>query len=653
MTSDSHTSLVPLFTSLLIFVLLPGASVAKTPPPPPPLEVRSHLFSNGLSLYHVKLEEATNVMLSVTVWVGSVNEDRRVNGGVSHLLEHILFHQPDIPAREFKAQIESRGGSFNGMTSEDYTEYYVTIPLRHLELGQNWLHKVLFHDRLVTDRLEQEKEIVNRENGWSPPTWWERLWSFIDSEYLELPGFWEDKFGLPQYDQHPEGTYKTASTLTAAQLERHYRSYYYPENMVVLYAGPHGLDEVVASLNPTFGRVPPTGRKGKVSPLLETISPQPYFSHGIPGIFSDPEYDITLGYQFTGVEFSQRPELILYRSVMRQLLMERFRYGEGKTYSVSGSFRSYRGVGHLEFQLEASPETYWTQLEKVKTIVWGDPEESLSRQDYERYKMTFVEQGTSSRELWDVHERIWDVIHWHPLHRPSPEKADLYEAVRALSYEEFLERIRPWQGRTAPSLELSMPVVLFPYAHTILFAVALGIGAHLTRSLLRRPFPRENIHLSTHIPYGIAGWIHLGFIYAVVAALYTHVSWAISYGTLFFDHVSTLAMIEPYLNETTSGFLFGLWVVTAGALMPRKVLVTDGALVLRMRSPLFFRIPVSDIQSVEPVSGWTAWGEILRLAALPVYPWFLRGLIIRRKSGPSLVLHTTDDREFMRCVRLG
>ncbi len=60
MTSDSHTSLVPLLTSLLILVLLPGAAVAKTPPP---LEVRSHLFSNGLSLYHVKLEEATDVIL--------------------------------------------------------------------------------------------------------------------------------------------------------------------------------------------------------------------------------------------------------------------------------------------------------------------------------------------------------------------------------------------------------------------------------------------------------------------------------------------------------------------------------------------------------------------------------------------------------------
>ena len=72
-----------------------------------------------------------------------------------------------------------------------------------------------------------------------------------------------------------------------------------------------------------------------------------------------------------------------------------------------------------------------------------------------------------------------------------------------------------------------------------------------------------------------------------------------------------------------------------------------------MDSPLVFRIPIVDIQSVELVNGWTAWGEILRFAALPVYPWFSRGLIIRRKSGRSLVFHTDDDSELMKCLRLG
>jgi hypothetical protein len=62
-----------------------------------------------------------------------------------------------------------------------------------------------------------------------------------------------------------------------------------------------------------------------------------------------------------------------------------------------------------------------------------------------------------------------------------------------------------------------------------------------------------------------------------------------------------------------------------------------------MRSPLFFRISLTDIEGVEPVRTWKAWGKILRLRALPLYPWFWRGLLIHRKSGRPLVLHTTDD----------
>jgi hypothetical protein len=85
--------------------------------------------------------------------------------------------------------------------------------------------------------------------------------------------------------------------------------------------------------------------------------------------------------------------------------------------------------------------------------------------------------------------------------------------------------------------------------------------------------------------------------------------------------------------------------------MPRKVLVTDGALVVKMRSPLFIRIPLRDIQSVQPVSGWSALREIVRLRALPAYPWFLRGLLIRRRSGLALALHTRDDREILELLQ--
>jgi len=625
--------------SLLVLLPLPATGVAKSPSP---IEVRLHEFSNGLALYHVRVEEATKFRLSATVWVGSVDEDRKTNAGVSHLLEHILFHQPDMTEVEFKAQVESKGGWSNGVTSSDYTYYYVMLPPQHLGLGQDWLHRVLFHDRLVTDRLEEEKEIVNRENGLSAPTWLDRIWTVVHPQYLKLPGFWERNFGLQKYDQPPGGTYTVARKLTVSQLEAHYRTYYYPENMVLLYVGPHTLEEVVSSVASTFGNVRPGGRNANLHPNLENRSLRPYYSHELPNFFYS-EYRIRIGHVFTDIRPSNLPGLSFYEFVLRELLEERFRYGGAKTYSVSASREWNRGAGFLKFDLEASPETYWQQTTEVKEIVWGNVDRHLNRNDYERYKTTFSEQLASMRDVNRVHHWVWKALHTHPSHRPSTDEATIAGPWQSFSYEEFLGWVRAWRGQTAPLLELSMPVIPFPHAHDLLFILAIGIGVQIGRSLLRRHFPGETVKLITRVPYGIPGWIQLGLCYLVVVYVYFHLSRAISYRTLFFNRIDSLAMMDPYLGQALDGLLIGLALVAAGLIMPRKVLATDGALVLKMRSPLFFRIPLIDVVGVERVNVWIAWKKILSLKALPVYPWFWRGLLIHRKSGRPLVLHTMDD----------
>lgn len=636
-------AIAPLLSLLLLFLLpVPGGTGTLSAPP-----VRYHCFANGLGLYHVKVDEATSFKLSVTVWVGSVDEDPDKNGGVSHLLEHILFHQPDMTETESKAQIESRGGTPYGGTARGYTRYYVTLPAQHLDLGQEWLHKVLFHDRLVTDRLAEEKEIVNRENGWSPPTWWKRLRNLLDPDYLELPGFWEQQFGLPKYDDPVGGTYEVASQLTAAQLEAHYRAYYYPENMVLVYAGPHELTEVVARLSGTFGNGLPAGRKANLRPPLDSQSPRPRFSHELPGFFSEPEYKIRIGHVFTDHRFSQRSELTLYQSVLRELLEERFRYEAGKTYSVSSAANHYQGAGAFWLRLQVPPETYWEELKRVKDLVWGDLGEYLSPKDFERYKTTLLEQVAANRDAEDVHDRIWGAIYAHPLHRPSPEETDIYARWRSFSHQEFLDWVRMWRGQSVPLLMLSMPAYPVPYADRLAFVLTVGIGVYLTKKFLRRPFPRENIKLISRMPYGIPGWVQLGVCYAAAVFVYSHLSWGMSYAMMFGRGINTFALLDPYLDEVLGGLLIGLVLVLGGLLMPRKVLVTDGALVLKMWSPLFFRIPLKDIESVAAVSGRTAWAKILRLSALPVYPWFFRGILIRRRAGRALVLHTRDDRKVL------
>ena len=141
----------------------------------------------------------------------------------------------------------------------------------------------------------------------------------------------------------------------------------------------------------------------------------------------------------------------------------------------------------------------------------------------------------------------------------------------------------------------------------------------------------------------------VGFFYVVAAVVYSHLAWGIDYSMLYFERVNALALVAPYLGWIVNGVLIGCAIVLAGLVMPRKVLVTDGALVVKMQSPLFFRIPLQEIENVEPVDTWKAWWNLIRLRALPLYPWFFRGLLIHRKSGRPVLLHTKDD-DGMRAV---
>src|SRR3989304_2240699 len=265
--------------------------------------------------------------------------------------------------------------------------------------------------------------------------------------------------------------------------------------------------------------------------------------------------------------------------------------------------------------------------------------------DYERYKTTLLERVTSSRALEDVHGRVWAAIYQHDLHRPSPEETDISGPWRSLSHDDFIEWARSWRTDAAPLLQLSMPGVPFPYAHLVIFVLFLAIGTHWAQSLLRRPYPREPISLITRMPYRLAGWIHVGLVYAVVACVYFHLSRMSAFGGLFFNRVDLLALLGPYLRWAFDGVLIGFGIVMGGPVIPREVLATDGSLVLTMRSPVFCRIPLTDIERVEPVSGWAAWQQILKLQALPIYPRFLRGPILPPAAGRSLMLHTQDDHD--------
>ena len=113
--------------AVAVFALLPSFAWAQSSPP---LQVAYTQFTlqNGL---HVILHEDHSVpVVTVNVWyhVGSARE-REGRTGFAHLFEHLMFMgSGHVKPGEFDEALEGAGGSNNGSTEYDRTNYWINVP---------------------------------------------------------------------------------------------------------------------------------------------------------------------------------------------------------------------------------------------------------------------------------------------------------------------------------------------------------------------------------------------------------------------------------------------------------------------------------------------------------------------------------------------
>lgn len=120
-------------------------------------------LENGL---HVILHrDASMPIVTIDVWyhVGSKNE-REGRTGFAHLFEHMMFQgSGNIPENGHFKHVQQAGGTLNGSTTVDRTNYYETLPSNQLELGL-WLESDRMKSLTITQRnLDNQREVVKEE----------------------------------------------------------------------------------------------------------------------------------------------------------------------------------------------------------------------------------------------------------------------------------------------------------------------------------------------------------------------------------------------------------------------------------------------------------------------------------------------------------
>ena len=231
------------------------------------IPVESYHLPNGL---HVVLsEDHTAPIVAVNLWyhVGSANE-RLDRTGFAHLFEHMLFQgSANVEANEHFELVQRAGGTLNGSTWLDRTNYYETVPSHQIALAL-WLEA----DRmgrmlpgLTQQKLDTQRDVVKNERRWSVDnqpygTWWERLPALCFPE--EHP-FHHSLIGSMEH-------------LTDASLDDvadFFRTYYTPDNAVLTVAGDFDRAETMRLIEEYYGPI----SRGAPRPPLRDMTLPPTF----------------------------------------------------------------------------------------------------------------------------------------------------------------------------------------------------------------------------------------------------------------------------------------------------------------------------------------------------------------------------------------
>ena len=249
----------------LILALIAVALVGSPTPAAEPgrtAAVTAATLDNGLRV--LLLEDHRSPIVTVQMWyrVGSRNEARGATG-IAHFLEHLMFrgtakHGPGVFAR----LVERNGGQDNAFTSQDVTSYYVDIAADKLDLvldlEADRMHNLLLDAKII----DSEREVVIEERR----TRTEDDPGGALGEEVSAIAFRAHSYGQPII-----GWMIDLKRITPDEIRAFYKTYYVPNNALLVIVGDFKAAEVMAKVKSAFGPIP---RGATPPPVLAVEPPQ-------------------------------------------------------------------------------------------------------------------------------------------------------------------------------------------------------------------------------------------------------------------------------------------------------------------------------------------------------------------------------------------
>ncbi len=325
------------------------------------IPVETFRLDNGL--FVTLSEDHTAPIVAVNLWyhVGSANE-KAGRTGFAHLFEHMLFQgSAHVGSNEHFELIQRAGGTLNGSTWLERTNYFETVPSNELALAL-WLEADRMGELLpamTQEKLDTQRDVVKNERRWS-----------VDNQPYGTMLEKMQELVFPSSHPFQHSLIGSMEDLSAASLDdvaQFFATYYTPDNAVLSIAGDFDPTEARRLITEYFGPI----SRGKGKPPLPPMDLPPVFgSHrreivhddvSLPRLFlafrspvfgSDEYYAASVAAALLGMRKGSR----LHRALVR----------ERQVAADAGAFTFdlAKGSDLLVVDVTARPETSVAQLEE-------------------------------------------------------------------------------------------------------------------------------------------------------------------------------------------------------------------------------------------------------------------------------------------------
>ncbi len=212
-----------------------------------PLKLEEYTLPNGLRVVFNQDNSIPVVSVAVYYDVGSRNE-REGRTGFAHLFEHMMFQgSENVPKAAHFQYIMKAGGTMNGTTSSERTNYYETLPANQLPLAL-WLESDRMRSLAVTqENLDNQREAVKEEK---------RL-RYDNQPYGEVFDLINEMIFKNFANSHSTiGSMDDLDDATVEDVQEFFRVYYAPNNAVMAVSGAFEINEAKQLIDKYFGSIP-------------------------------------------------------------------------------------------------------------------------------------------------------------------------------------------------------------------------------------------------------------------------------------------------------------------------------------------------------------------------------------------------------------